>query len=778
MRSVLARRCLGALGATFCLCVAASAAMAQSLPSPWSSSDVGTPAMKGAAVMSFTIVAGGTDIWGTADQFQFMYQPMSGDGEVVARVASLVRTHNWAKAGVMIRESLAADSAHAMMTISANNGYAFQRRPSRGALSLNTSGGSGRPPGWVRLVRRGDLFEAYRSADGRTWTLVGSDTIPMADAVYVGIAVTSHSTTATTAVVDNVMATASSSANLPPAVTITAPANGAQVPASSAVTIQADASDPENRLASVEFYVDGTLLTADTTAPFEATWNASTPGTHSLTAVSKDADGGSTTSTAVSVTVNGAANQPPAVSLKSPVNGATYPAPASITLAADASDADGRVARVEFLSGTTVIGTATAAPYSYMWPNVAAGNYVIKAVAYDDAGASTASSSAAVTVQAANTPPTVTVTSPSPGATFTAPATIPLAATASDAEGAVARVEFQSGTSAIGTDTSAPFSFDWSNVPAGTYTLRAVAYDSAGASTASATVSVTVNPPNTPPSVTLTSPAAGATFTAPATIPLAATATDAQGAVARVEFLSGTSVIGSDTSAPFSFDWANVPAGTYSLSAVAYDSAGATASSAAVSVTVRPPNQPPVVAMTSPAPGATFMAPAAITLSATASDPDGTVARVEFFSGTVRVATVTAAPFSFNWANVQAGNYSLTAVAYDAAGMSATSSAVAIAVTTPPPPPPPTGIGFTASTDHATNVTSYLLSVYAGTADPRTATPVATSDLGKPTPAANNEITVDRATFFSALPAGSYLATVTAIGPGGTTQSSSVAFTR
>ena len=85
---------------------------------------------------------------------------------------------------------------------------------------------------------------------------------------------------------------------------------------------------------------------------------------------------------------------------------------------------------------------------------------------------------------------------------------------------------------------------------------------------------------------------------------------------------------------------------------------------------------------------------------------------------------------------------------------------------------------FTASSDHATSVTSYLFEVFASGANPATATPVATSDLGKPAPAANNDITVDRATFFNGLAAGNYVATVRAIGPGGTTRSASVTFTR
>ena len=119
----------------------------------------------------------------------------------------------------------------------------------------------------------------------------------------------------------------------------------------------------------------------------------------------------------------------------------------------------------------------------------------------------------AVTTPSGNQPPTASLTSPTAGATFTAPATINLAATASDPEGQLARVEFFSGTTLLGTDTTSPYAFTWSNVAAGTYSLRAVAYDSAGANASSATVSVTVQGANGPPSATLTSPASGATFT-------------------------------------------------------------------------------------------------------------------------------------------------------------------------------------------------------------------------------------------------------------------------
>ena len=122
---------------------------------------------------------------------------------------------------------------------------------------------------------------------------------------------------------------------------------------------------------------------------------------------------------------------------------------------------------------------------------------------------------------------------------------------------------------------------------AGSYTLKAVAVDNTGASTSSATATVTVSPgANQPPTATLTAPASGATFIAPASIDLTANAADADGTVARVDFYNGTTLLGSDATAPYAFTWTNVPAGTYALKATAVDNSGAIGSSATTTVTV------------------------------------------------------------------------------------------------------------------------------------------------------------------------------------------------
>ena len=185
---------------------------ATALPSGWSNADIGSVAAAGTSKYSnltFTIDGSGADIWGSADEFHFAYRPWTGDGTIVARVATLENVSQWTKAGVMMREALTASSRHAMMIVSPGKGLAFQRRVSTGGLSTHTSGGSGTAPHWVRLVRNGSTLTASVSSDGLTWTVVGSDTIGMTETIYVGLAVTSKQDgTLATATFDNVNVTA------------------------------------------------------------------------------------------------------------------------------------------------------------------------------------------------------------------------------------------------------------------------------------------------------------------------------------------------------------------------------------------------------------------------------------------------------------------------------------------------------------------------------------------------------------------------------------------
>ncbi|MDQ3212063.1 MAG: matrixin family metalloprotease, partial [Acidobacteriota bacterium] len=174
----------------------------------WSSADigaVGSPGWWRTTTTGVRVAGAGADAWGTADAFHFVWVPLAGDGEIVARLASVQNVHAWTKAGVMIRESLEAGSPHAFMIVSGAKGYAFQRRVVRDGVTASTAAGTGIAPQWVMLRRRGNVLSALRSADGISWILAGSQTIAMQQRVLAGLAVSSHVPGVTSqAVFDNV----------------------------------------------------------------------------------------------------------------------------------------------------------------------------------------------------------------------------------------------------------------------------------------------------------------------------------------------------------------------------------------------------------------------------------------------------------------------------------------------------------------------------------------------------------------------------------------------
>jgi hypothetical protein len=180
------------------------------LPSVWTDGDIGSTGVAGSASYAngvFTVGGAGAQIYGTADAFHFLYQPLSGDGTVVARVVSLQGGSGSVSAGVMIRNTLDAGSVNAKTADwRSYGGIYFDVRTAAGGSTSEPGGVSAMLPYWVKVSRSGNTFSSYASLDGVNWTQVGtSQTISMAQNVYVGLAVTSGSTTAlTTAAFDNV----------------------------------------------------------------------------------------------------------------------------------------------------------------------------------------------------------------------------------------------------------------------------------------------------------------------------------------------------------------------------------------------------------------------------------------------------------------------------------------------------------------------------------------------------------------------------------------------
>ena len=448
-------------------------------------------------------------------------------------------------------------------------------------------------------------------------------------------------------------------------------------------------------------------------------------------------------------------NTAPEVSISSPAEGATATAPANFTINAAASDIDGTIQDVTFYVNGSPVGTDTTSPYSMPWTNAGVGSYTLTAVATDNEGAMTTSAPVHVTVTATNAPPSVSISSPAAGASFVAPATIPVSANAADSDGTVASVAFYASGALIGTDTTSPFSVSWPNVAAGSYSLTAVATDNSGATTTSAPVAITVTPPPNRTNVALAANGgvATASSTYSAAYSVAGTINGDRKGIGwgsgggwndatsntypdwvEVAF-NGTKTIDEvsvfsmqdnytspvEPTATMTFtswglrafeiqqwtgsSWLAIPGASITNNNLVWRKftfSPVTTTKIRVNITSAlngfsrmieveawgtngsgGGNTPPTVSITNPAGGATFTSPATIAVDANASDADGSIQQVAFLANGSAIGTDMTAPFSVSWPNVSAGSYTITAVATDNLGATTTSAPVTITVNPP-----------------------------------------------------------------------------------------------
>jgi uncharacterized protein YjbI with pentapeptide repeats len=187
---------------------------------------------------------------------------------------------------------------------------------------------------------------------------------------------------------------------------------------------------------------------------------------------------------------------------------------------------------------------------------------------------------------------------------------------------------------------------------------------------------------NQPPTVSLTSPADNTTVTKGQIVHISADAADSDGSVDRVEFYAGSGRINTDGAAPYGFDWTPPVAGTFDITARAYDFDGGVTTSQSMTVNVVPPpgNVPPTVMITSPKNNATVYGASGTIIKANAGDSDGTIIKVEFYAGSTLLNTDTAAPYSYFWRPSSTGNQTLTVKAYDDDGAVTTSPPITVRV--------------------------------------------------------------------------------------------------
>jgi hypothetical protein len=190
------------------------------VPSPWSNQDVGSTGLAGSASYSngvFTVSGAGADVWGNTDAFQYVSQSTSGDVQIVARVTAIQNTHQWAKAGVMLRAAKTAGSAHVLLDVTPGGTIEFMTRASSGATTNLITYGSQGVPAWLKLARTGSTVTASISSNGSTWTTLGSTTTTIPTSAFIGLMVTSHDVnTLNTSTFDNVAVSAPSAPPPPP----------------------------------------------------------------------------------------------------------------------------------------------------------------------------------------------------------------------------------------------------------------------------------------------------------------------------------------------------------------------------------------------------------------------------------------------------------------------------------------------------------------------------------------------------------------------------------
>lgn len=177
------------------------------LPLGWTAADIGSPAVAGSAQYTsgaFTVAGAGVDVWDVTDEFQYVSRSVTGDVEITGRVVSLTNTDEWAKAGVMLRETLAANAVQTSLVVTPLHGTNFYQRLTTGDSTQPGAAGLATLPLWLRLTRVGSSVTAFTSPDAVTWTVVGAGTWAT-PSLYVGLEVTSHNpAAAATAIFDGV----------------------------------------------------------------------------------------------------------------------------------------------------------------------------------------------------------------------------------------------------------------------------------------------------------------------------------------------------------------------------------------------------------------------------------------------------------------------------------------------------------------------------------------------------------------------------------------------
>jgi len=446
-----------------------------------------------------------------------------------------------------------------------------------------------------------------------------------------------------------------------PSVSIGSPASGAVLKVGVATTVLAIASDTDGTVSTVQFYVNGVAQGISSSYPYSTTWTPATPGTYRLSARAIDNQGNQTLSSVRTVTVE--ASVAPVVSIASPANASALSLGSPVRVLVNATD-DIAVESVSFLVNGKVTGSSSVYPFTFEWTPTTPGIYTLTATAIDREGNVTTSSPSTVSLTA-GAAPSVSLTNPSSSRTGLVGLPVLISANATD-DIAVEKVEFFINGVLKSSVVSYPYTYAWTPLSEGKFTIVARATDSVGNQTDSASVVYTADR-GLAPSVSLTSPSSAALYTSGSTVQLTATATDADDTIKIVRFLVNGVEVASLSEAPYSKEFVPASAGVYSVVAEATDTVGNVTTSAARSFTVLA-NSLPTVTLLAPTANMVMQAGASLTLKASAVDADGTVKSLEYIVDGISATSMSSLPYTFSWTPTSEGIHSIVARATDNAG--------------------------------------------------------------------------------------------------------------
>lgn len=451
------------------------------------------------------------------------------------------------------------------------------------------------------------------------------------------------------------------------------------------------------------FFINGESLGLSTNSqppgggPGIIGWQPPQPGSYLLTVTATDG-----THTATSLAVRYFAT---GTAFIGPVDNSLVPAGSSVVMQATATPAPAApaafVQRMEFYVDGNLVGTDTTYPYSYIYtPSSTVPTHTIEARAFDNLGNQISPTGTAVRrinmVTPIGTPPTVRILNPTSGANVTTGAEVTLITEAVSPSGFIRNVDFYLNGVQLSSSTTFPFTAKWTPTVPGTYQFTAIGFDDKSNAVASTPITITVT--GGFPTSAITTPAPGAANNAVqgSIVPVTVRAAGADGGITSIKtielLVDGLvndklpKVVGDAPAIlvePFIFNWrASVTVGTHRLSARVTDVSGLTITSAEVLVNVIP-NQLPQVSISGPVASASLTPNAPTTITAIASDTDGSVASVEFFANGVSLGSDDSSPFQFIWTPTAGGTVDLTARVTDNGGATSTSATVTVVVEPP-----------------------------------------------------------------------------------------------